>query len=282
MPSAGMILRQTDCASADVAARLGACLGVEAGPCLPALWHWLFFLDAVPADALGPDGHRRDGGLVEHDPDFPARMWAGGRVVFHRPIPLGAMLRRHSRVEDVRLREGRSGKLRFVTLRHDIFADDALLIEERQDLVYRVPAEARPAAVPAPEAPAGARLATVTPDAVLLFRFSALTFNAHRIHYDLPYATGVEHYPGLVVQGPLQAILLAGHLQAALGGAAISRFEYRGLSPAYAGEPLQLEAWPDAERGRHWHLQTRAPSGAICMRADAMVGGAADQPESRA
>jgi 3-methylfumaryl-CoA hydratase len=92
----------------------------------------------------------------------------------------------------------------------------------------------------------------------------------------------VEHYPGLVVQGPLQAILLAGHLQAALGGAAISRFEYRGLSPAYAGEPLQLEAWPDAERGRHWHLQTRAPSGAICMRADAMVGGAADQPESRA
>jgi 3-methylfumaryl-CoA hydratase len=266
-----MILQQTDCAAADVAARLAACLDVEAGPTLPPLWHWALFLDPVPAADLGTDGHRAHGALAHHDPDLTARLWAGGSVTFHRPIPLGTMLRRCSRLADTSLREGRSGRLRFVTLRHDILSGPDLLIEERQDLVYRAPNAPRAAAAPAPPAPPGAARRTVTPDEILLFRFSALTFNAHRIHYDLPYATQVEHYPGLVVHGPLQAILLAGHLGATLEGAVIRQFDYRGVSPAYAGQPLQLEAWPDAERPDRWQLRTRSPSGLVCMSAAAVV-----------
>jgi 3-methylfumaryl-CoA hydratase len=273
-----MMFEQTDCASADVAARLSACLDMQTGENLPPLWHWLLFLDPAPASALGPDGHRASGGPVPLDPDLPARMWAGGNVQFHKPIPIGTILRRATRVADITERQGRSGKLRFVTLQHTIFSNDDLLIEERQNLVYRAAIAPRPQAAPAHAAPPGAFLRSITPDEIMLFRFSALTFNAHRIHYDLPYATTVEHYPGLVVHGPLQAILLAGHLANAMPeGAVIHHFDYRGLAPAFGGRPLNLEAWPaeawpNADHPATWHLQTRDPAGAICMSAQAKTG----------
>jgi len=268
-PAPPMMFEQTDYASADVVARLAACLDMQVGENLPPLWHWLLFLDPAPASALGPDGHRASGGPIRPDPELPARMWAGGSVQFHKIIPIGTQLRRATRVESITERQGRSGKLRFVTLQHSIFANTELLIEEHQNLVYRAATAPRAPALQAPAAPSGAFLHTITPDEILLFRFSALTYNAHRIHYDLPYTTTVEHYPGLVVHGPLQAILLASHLNTATQGATIRHFDYRGQSPAFAGRPLQLEAWPNAENPATWHLQTRDPSGAICMTAEA-------------
>jgi 3-methylfumaryl-CoA hydratase len=267
-----MKLRQKDCARRDVAERLAATLDVPVGTVLPALWHWALFLDPVPASLLGGDGHRAKGQLMDTDPGLPARMWAGGSVTFHRPLDLDTDLERESRILDITEREGRSGRLRFVKLQHLIFAGDDLAIEEEQDLVYRAPGAPPAAACAAPPAPPRAHLRTITPDEILLFRFSALTFNAHRIHYDRAYATSVEHYPGLVVHGPLQAILLAGHLEASASPAAVIRhFAYRGHSPAFANRELRLEAWPDAEDPSAWRLQTRDPSGSICMSAQATL-----------
>lgn len=265
------MLKQTDHVAATIVERLAACLDARADSTLPPLWHWLFFLDPVPANALGPDGHRARGGLVQTDASLPARMWAGGRVGFHRDILIGSTLRRETKLANATERQGRSGKLRFITLQHTIFSGANLLIEEEQDLVYLAPRTppADAPAKPAPPAPPGASLRTITPDEILLFRFSALTFNAHRIHYDLPYATTVEHYPGLVVHGPLQAMLLANHLGASLDGANIRHFHFRSHKPAFVGQELQLEAWRDAENHAVWHLQTRGRSGAICMTAQA-------------
>jgi len=266
-----MTPHQRDFTSRDVAERLAATLDVTLGPVLPALWHWAFFPDAVPARLLGRDGHRAADQLIKIDPGLPARMWAGGRVMFHRALGLDAELARESRVMEIKDREGRSGRLRFVKLHHSIFAGDELAIEEEQDLVYRAPDAPRATAGIAPPAPPRAHLRTITPDEILLFRFSAITFNAHRIHYDRPYATSVERYPGLVVHGPLQAILLAGHLAAACPGAVIRHFAYRGQNPAFVNQDLHLEAWHDEDDPRIWHLQTRDPEGAICMSAQATL-----------
>ena len=266
-----MRLQQTDSVGADAVTRLAASLGVQIDRTLPALWHWLFFLDPIPAHQLRPDGHRLEGGLIPNDPDLPIRMWAGCRTEFHGNVTIGTTLRRESSIIDNKERQGRSGKLRFITAKHTIISDHGLVIEEEQDFVYRAPGASRATAPLAPPAPAGACLRLITPDEVLLFRFSALTFNAHRIHYDWTYATAIEGYPGLVVHGPLQAILLAGHLEAACKGASIRTFECRGLVPAFAGRKLQLEAWCDADDPVAWNLQTRNPSGAICMQARAII-----------
>ncbi len=252
-------------------AGLAACLdlpGSAYATALPPLWHWLLFLDPVPTRALGTDGHRAQGGLVPRDPNLPARMWAGGRLRFLHHLAIGQNVSRESSVASVVERQGRSGVLRFVSLMHRIRHQASVLIEEEQDLVFRAPAVAgaRPAET-APPAPAGAVLDSMTPDALMLFRFSALTFNAHRIHYDLAYATQVEHYPGLVVHGPLQAILLAGHLNRTVPNMRLRRFDFRAQSPAFAGETLHLEAWPDPGHPGKWHLQTRNPTGALCMTA---------------
>jgi 3-methylfumaryl-CoA hydratase len=198
-------------------------------------------------------------------------MWAGGRLTFFRDIGIGTTLRRESRISQTADREGRSGRLRFVTLRHSISADSGKVIEEEQDLVYRAPHGLHHDAPPAPAAPPWACIRSIVPDEILLFRFSALTFNAHRVHYDLAYARDVEHYPGLLVHGPLQAILLADHLGTVSPAGAIRQFDYRSQAPAFANRKLHLEAWPDAESQSTWHLQTRDPSGAICMKAKARI-----------
>jgi len=267
------MLEQADRITAGPVERLAACLDLPrealSPGTLPPLWHWLFFLDSPPAAALGRDGHRADGGLAGHDPALPARMWAGGRLRFHQPVPVGTTLRRHSQVAEVRDRQGRSGTLRFVTLRHRFASDAALLIEEDQTIVFRAAGGSSAAAQPASALPEGAVLRTLVPDEVMLFRFSALTFNAHRIHYDAPYATAVENYPGLVVHGPLQAVLLAGHAGLCVPGARMVRFDFRAEAPAFCGRALHLACWPDAGRPGVWHAQSRDEEGGVCMRAEA-------------
>ncbi len=266
-------MTQTDSISPGPVERLAACLGLPDGPAagqLPPLWHWLFFLDAAPRGALRTDGHRADGGLVGDDPELPLRMWAGGRLRLLQPVPIGAAVQRESRVLSVRDREGRSGRLRFVTVGHRISGPAGVLIEEEQDIVLlaRTPGGAA-AARPGPGEPPDAARRTLTPDEVMLFRFSALTFNAHRIHYDLPYASMVENYPGLVVHGPLQAVLLAGHAGACVPGRRMTRFDFRAEAPAFCGRVLHLACWVDAERPGIWRAQSRDPDGVTCMSAEA-------------
>ena len=263
--------QRTECVGADIVARLAATLGVHVEGKLPALWHWLFFLDPVPANQLRRDGHQAGGGLIPEDRDLPIRMWAGSRTKFHGDIAVGSTLRRESSLIGNRERDGRSGKLRIITIQHHIVSDQGVVIEEEQDLVYRASGASTAVAQTVPPPPSNACLHNITPDEILLFRFSAVTFNAHRIHYDRTYAVSVEGYPDLVVHGPLQAILLAGHLNAACPGAVIRKFECRGLAPAFVGRELQLEAWHDSDSSSVWNLQTRDPSGAICMQARATI-----------
>lgn len=170
-------------------------------------------------------------------------MWAGGRVQWHRPLHVGEKVRRVSRIQDVRHKQGRQGDLVFVTVLHEVQGEQGLAIREEQDLVYREATPPGQAAAPGQPAPTQAvDSQDLSPDPTLLFRYSALTFNAHRIHYDLPYATGEEGYPGLVVHGPLQATLLAGLAMRQRPGRVVSHFEFRGLRPAFAGKVLGLRA----------------------------------------
>jgi 3-methylfumaryl-CoA hydratase len=170
-------------------------------------------------------------------------MWAGSRIEFLVPLRLGQQVRRESVVVDITSKSGRSGELVFVTLKHEIYAQEILCLVEEQDLVYREPASgsqgsAQPGSGAAHESADWRRL--VQPDPVLLFRYSALTFNSHRIHYDRPYATDVEGYGGLVVQGPLTATLLLHQLAQQYEGAAVQSFQFRGLTPLLDNAPLYL------------------------------------------
>jgi 3-methylfumaryl-CoA hydratase len=186
-------------------------------------------------------------------------MWAGGRVTFLKPLYLGQTATRTSTIVAITEKTGRSGALVFVTIRHDVESSEGLAVTEEQDLVYR---DAPPGVLPMPEA-APAPDATwrdeVMPDPVLLFRYSALTLNGHRIHYDKPYAMGEEGYPGLVVHGPMQAALLIRLAAKTLGGP-IGRFEYRGQQPAFDGLPLHICAEPSADGARLWTQQGDAPN----------------------
>ena len=264
----------SDTARPGPADRLAACTPLLAplacGSSLPPLWHWLLFLPAAPAADIGPDGHRLTDSLLVHDPDLPARMWAGGRLTLHRQPAFHTPVTRRSRVLHSKDRQGASGPLRLTTLHHALQDATGPLLEEEQDVVFRRPALPAPAQ-PAPPAPPGAVTHGLVPDSVLLFRFSALTFNAHRIHYDRDYARTAELYPDLVVHGPLQAILLAALLHRAAPAAALRHFAFRGQRPAYVDHPLSLEVWPDPAQPGRWCLQTRNPDGALCMTAQATL-----------
>jgi len=212
----------------------------KAGDALPPLWHWLYFLEAKPASELGPDGHPKRGGFLPPVP-LPRRMWAGSRLSFLQPIPLGSAIRRDSEILKVEIKEGRTGTLVFVTVKHLITCNGATAIEEEHDIVYRNAPKPGDAAPPAKPAPADAEWTrALTPDAVLLFRYSALTFNGHRIHYDHPYVTEVEGYPGLVVHGPLQATLMLDLVRRQRPGATVTRFSFRALSPVFADRALAI------------------------------------------
>lgn len=231
----------------------------EAGDALPPLWHWLYFLPLHRLSASGRDGHADRGGYLP-PVALPRRMWAGSRVVFHRPLRVGDAMQRISRVRDVQWKEGRSGSLVFVVVRHEISVGGVIALTEEQDIVYR---EApRPGhVVPAPaEYPATAAwMRAIEPDPVLLFRYSALTFNSHRIHYDRPYATGVEGYPGLVVHGPLIATMLVDLLRRHRPGAVMTRFTFRAVSPLFDVASFTVCGSPDETGGtiRLWAENAR-------------------------
>ena len=206
------------------------------GDLLPPLWHWLFFWGIAPRSGLGRDGHPALGGFLP--PRGPARrMWAGSQVRFHLPLRIGEPIERRSTIADIRLKTGRSGHLAFVTVRHEISGREGLAITDQHDIVYREDTGA-PAAEPAPDKPAFSE--EHLPDPVLLFRYSALTFNGHRIHYDRQYATEVEGYRGLVVHGPLLATLMVDLAARAWPDRPIATFEFRGRRPVIAGEPFTV------------------------------------------
>jgi len=272
--------RREDVVGATPVAALAATLDRDdpaprAGTELPPLWHWLCFTPLTPARDLGPDGHARRGGFLPPVP-LPRRMWAGGRLVFLQPLRVGDGVARDSRIASVDVKQGRSGALVFVTVRHELSGPQGLALTEEHDIVYRqAPApSAPPSAPPAPEpAPAAEFTRVVVPDPVLLFRYSALTFNGHRIHYDRAYATDVEGYPGLVVHGPLIATLLLDALRRAHPAARVRRFDYRAVRPLFDTQAFsvngRLEASADgARRARLWALD---PEGALAMQAEAEV-----------
>ncbi len=234
------------------------------GDPLPPLWHWLFFLDRHRASELGPDGHAKRGGLLPPVP-LPRRMWAGSRFEFHHSLRIGDQITRETRVADIQEKTGRSGPLVFVLVRHEISNAAGLAITEEHDIVYRGHGDAA-APQPAPEDSAWER--TIHADDVLLFRYSALTFNAHRIHYDRRYATEAEHYPGLVVHGPLIATLLMDLLRRTQPQADVARFSFRAVSPLFDTAPFAVCGKPE---GSTIHLWAKNAEGGLAMTATAEV-----------
>jgi len=220
-----------------------------AGGTVPQGFHWCLCTPDAPTAALGPDGHpRRDDSPDSFLPPvpLPRRMWASSKVEFLAPLTVGEAVTRTSRVASITEKSGGSGRLVFVEVAHETSGEQGLAVREVQSLVYREPAA--PGTPPAPpplgegrfDAAGWDQHRVLEPGAPLLFRFSALTFNSHRIHYDAPYAVGEEGYRGLVVHGPLTATLLLDLAQRALGDNALRSFAFRGLSPAVADEPLHL------------------------------------------
>ncbi|WP_324831883.1 HTD2 family dehydratase [Pseudomonas saxonica] len=226
--------------SLNLVTRIAATLGEQApqaGEPLPALWQWCFFQPAVQGSGLGGDGHPARGGFLP-PADNRNRMWAGGRIEFHTPLKVDAQATRVSTITDVQQKHGKTGSLLFVTVQHDYLQDGLLAIREEQDIVYREPTPPKLASGdPLPE---GTWQESVTPSPTLLFRYSAVTFNGHRIHYDWPYATEIEGYPGLVVHGPLMATLSLRAFCRANPAARLRRFAYRGVRPLIAPHPFEV------------------------------------------
>jgi 3-methylfumaryl-CoA hydratase len=214
-----------------------------AGDPLPLVWHWLYFPSTTRQSRLGDDGHTHDTGLLPVIPALPRRMWAGSRLQSAQPLRIGDRVTRRSSVAALEPKLGRSGRLLFVTLRHELTGNSGGSIFEEQFIVFRSPHDPdAPPSMPA-AAPRPAQFErVVVPTPPLLFRFSALTFNAHRIHYDHPYATQVEGYDGLVVHGPLMAVLMLDLLERIGRGTAIDGFAFRARYPAFAPHPLLVKA----------------------------------------
>jgi 3-methylfumaryl-CoA hydratase len=248
------------------------------GERLPPLWHGLFFLPLHPQSEVGLDGHPRRGGFLPPVP-LPRRMWAGSTLEFRAPIRIGDAIERTSTIEDVTSKEGRSGALVFVKVRHEVRVGTAAepALREWHDIVYREPA--RPGELPPPQAAPtdSAWRRRIEPDAVLLFRYSALTFNGHRIHYDRAYVTEVEGYPGLVVHGPLIATLLMELLRTESAGAPATAFRFRAVRPLFDGRPFHVHGAPSTD-GREVHLWASDADGALAMDAVASLAPAAGAP----
>ncbi len=229
------------------------------GDVLPAGWHWIYFTPTAGRSALGPDGHEERAGFLPSP--LPRRMWAGGNLRFPGTLRIGEQAKRVSTIQSIKHKDGRSGPLVFVTVRHQISSQDGPAVEEEQNLVYL------PETPPGEKAAGGARPAIAAPDGadwseaytadeITLFRFSALTFNSHRIHYDLRYVTEVEGYPGLVVHGPLLALLLldAGLRHTGDGSTDLmpQLFRYRALRPLFCNEAFQLAGGADGGVIKLW------------------------------
>lgn len=236
---------------------------VRPGGDLPCLWHWAAFPEFVPHADLGTDGHPKLGGFLP-PLRFPRRMWAGGKVCFEGALRIGEALLRRSEILAVTEKEGATGRMAFVKVAHTIEGETSAFIEEEQDIVYLdIPEEFRlPKKVPLPDGLLFDE--PVKMDEARLFRFSAATYNAHRIHYDLPYAQEVEKYPGLVVHGPMQAIMLIDAAKRYTGRQPKS-FTFRGLHPMFVGDGVRLTGKP-GEAGTV-DLWTAADAAHVCMQA---------------
>ncbi|CUH63260.1 hypothetical protein TG4357_00566 [Thalassovita gelatinovora] len=258
--------RQTDVMDPARAAALQISLGlpatIETGSPLPPFFHQIYFWDPEPTTRLGRDGHPATGiGLIP-DLGLPRRMWAGGGLEFHEPLRAGITAQKRVSVAEISRKEGRTGPLAFVTLKHELFQNDHLCVTEYQDLVYRQdpsPEATKPAAPVAATDEDHCEQADFT--STLLFRYSALTFNGHRIHYDTEYARDIEGYAGLVTHGPLLAQLLMLLAERRMG--ALKHFTFRATAPLILGETATL-CWK--ENGDMW---IRAPDGRQCMKAKA-------------
>lgn len=265
----GRSVERSDAASLSQLRALAATLdsAVPEGDELPSLWHWMLFQDWAASRDLGADGHPSRGGFLPEDPVYPRRMWAGGRLSFERAVCTGRDTRRQSRVLHVTEKQGSTGRSLWVSVEHVLSDERGTLLTEQQDLVYREAASASSSPLPAPQAASGAVREVRAIDAVLLFRYSALTGNAHRIHYDLDYARNQEGYEGLVVQGALQATLLADFAQRQSPVKALREFAFRARWPALLHRcPMTLEAWP--QEGT-WQLRSLDSHGVVCMSAEA-------------
>lgn len=221
-----------------------ACIAVTLGEPVPALgdvipplWHWAYFLETVPISMTGTDGHPARGSFLP-PADNRNRMWAGGRVMFDGALKVGVQAEKTSTVTAIQEKKGRTGSLLFVTVKHDIVQNGKLVVSEEQDIVYREPSP--PKLVGSEPAPAAQWTEQINPTAVLLFRYSAVTFNSHRIHYDYPYVTATEGYPGLVVHGPMIATLMCQAFRHANPGARLKQLTYRGLRPLIAPTPFTV------------------------------------------
>jgi 3-methylfumaryl-CoA hydratase len=234
------------------------------GAVAPSMIHWCLAPQIVQASGIGPDGHPDKGGFLPPIP-LPRRMWAGGKLTFHAPLIVGDAIEKRLSIHDLTVKQGRSGLLCFLSIRQDISTARGLAIEEYQDIVYRGN-DAAPAGAPAGAAlPEPAWSRDMRADPVLLFRYSAITFNAHRIHYDRPYTMQVEHYPGLLVHGPLQATLLV-RFAASIKGAVPARFGFRAVQPLFDDVPFRLCAVESADGLRLW-IET--PDRRATMQAEA-------------
>jgi 3-methylfumaryl-CoA hydratase len=245
-------------------ATLNRPLAALPGDPLPELWHWLYFLPTVTQSEIGPDGHPKRGGFLP-PVELDRRMWAGGRLTFHGELRVGDAVTQRSEILKVSEKEGRAGRMVFVTVRHETSSERGLAIEEEQDIVYVAMPKSWVAPEPVPPPADAAWRETFAVDTVILFRFSALTFNGHRIHYDLPYATEVEKYPGLIVHGPLQAMLLMDLAQRRQPGRRPGRFSFRGVRPLFHFEAPELLGRPGAEGGHDLFVGNGA--GATTMQA---------------
>jgi 3-methylfumaryl-CoA hydratase len=239
----------------------------EVGMALPPLAHWLYFLPRAPQREIGADGHPRRGGFLPPVP-LPRRLWAGGRLQFHHPLRVGEAVTRLSTIAQVEVKNGRSGALVFVTVRHEIRNAAGLALTEEHDIVYRSDPQPGAVAPPAAAAPVGeAFQRTITPDPVLLFRYSALTFNGYRIHYDRSYVTQVEGYPGLIVHGPLIATLLLDLLRRESPSAQVRSFSFRAARALFDTAPFTLCGRREADGGVA--LWARDADGQLAMSARA-------------
>lgn len=241
----------------------------RAGDALPPLAHWLYFLPRAKTGELGPDGHPRRGHFLP-PVSLPRRMWAGGRLRFLQPLRVGDVVARVSRIERVEAKQGKSGALVFVTVRHEICGPLGLALIEEHDIVYCEAPAAGAAVSQPPAAPTDAAFSReIAPDPVLLFRYSALTFNGHRIHYDRSYVTQVEGYPGLVVHGPLIATLLADLLRRQVPGVQLTGFEFKAVAPLFDTDRFTVCGRPDGER--RFALWARNHAGGLAMQASAQI-----------
>ncbi len=244
----------------------------ETGLPLPPLWHWLYFLPRHRRSEIGADGHARRGGFLPPVP-LPRRMWAGGQFDFRSPVRVGDAVTRTSTIEDVTTKAGRTGPLVFVKVRHDIHrnGEPEPAIVEHHDIVYREARQPGDAEPPPQAAPAQAPWhRDLVPDDVLLFRYSALTFNGHRIHYDRRYVTEVEGYPGLIVHGPLIATLLMDLLRRHAPEATVANFRFKAVRPTFDGAPLRVNGAPQAD-GRTVRLWAQDHEGWLTMDAVATL-----------